>query len=361
MLTEPLQFAWEQGPRFVSELKDFLRFPRVSAQPKRAPDLRDCAAWRADHLQRIGLDNIRVVPTRRHPIVYAESRRAPGKPTVLIYGHYDVQPADPLSEWRSPPFEPAVRGESLYGRGASHDKGQLFVHVKAIECYFRTEERLPRNARCVFEGEEEIGSPNLPHFLHCRRESPAADIAVLSDTRMLARDRPAVTYALRGVLSPELTVCGAGTDLHSGTFGGALHNPLQALCEIIAGLHDTHRNVAISGSYDRVRAAGDDERHYLARTGPSDAEALRDARAEHGWGESGCTLYKRTALGMPTVLMGFALPDDGMHAPNEKFHLPTFNQCIATSLWFLHEMGLLSRAALAVQEQGMLTNRVGAT
>jgi acetylornithine deacetylase/succinyl-diaminopimelate desuccinylase-like protein len=236
------------------------------------------------------------VPTKRHPIVYAESRRAPGKPTVLIYGHYDVQPADPLSEWRSPPFEPLLRGENLYGRGASDDKGQLFAHIKAVECYLRTEGKLPLNVRCLFEGEEEIGSPNLASFLEQHRDALAADMAVLSDTRILARNRPAITYALRGALSMELEVRGPDTDLHSGTFGGVVHNPLQALCEIIAGLHDPRRRVTIPGFYDRVREADEKERRYLERTGPTDAEILRDARAEHGWGESGYTLYERTTL-----------------------------------------------------------------
>ena len=467
------EYAEAHRARFVAELKDFVRFPSISAQPAHAADLKDCAAWLADHLQRVGLEKIRIVPTKRHPIVYAESRRAPGKPTVLIYGHYDVQPADPLSEWRWPPFEPLVRGEDLYGRGASDDKGQLFAHVKALECYLHAAGKLPLNIRCLFEGEEEIGSPSLPSFLEHNRDALAADIAVLSDTRILAGNRPAITYALRGALSLELEVRGPDTDLHSGNFGGAVHNPLQALCEIIAGLHDSRRKINISGFYDRVREVGEKERRYLARTGPRDVEILRDARAEHGWGECGYTLYERTTLrpsltingisggyqgqgvkavipararakfnfrlvpdqdpteidelfrrhvaritpgtvrsairtslaakpalvernhpavhaaaraycegfgraptflrsggtipvvsllrerlGIPTVLMGFALPDDRMHAPNEKFHLPNFYRGIRTSVWFLHEMGAISRALLVSGNASMPMRQV---
>jgi acetylornithine deacetylase/succinyl-diaminopimelate desuccinylase-like protein len=473
MVRGSLAYAHANHPRFVAELKDFIRFPSVSAQPAHAADLKDCAAWLAGHLQAIGLEKIRIVPTQRHPIVYAESRRVPGKPTVLIYGHYDVQPADPLSEWRSPPFTPVRRGEDLYGRGASDDKGQMFTHVEAVECYLRSEGKLPLNVRCLFEGEEEIGSPSLLSFLKHHRHALAADVAVLSDTRILAPNRPAITYALRGALSVELEVRGPDTDLHSGNFGGWIYNPLQALCEIIAGLHDCRRRVTIPGFYDRVREGGEPERRYLARTGPTDVEILKDAGVEHGWGEWGYTLYERTTLrpsltvngisggyqgqgvkaiipayataklnvrlvpdqdpndidqlfrrhiarvtphavrlavrtnlmakpalvernhpairaaarayregfgaiptflrsggtipvvsllretlGIPTVLLGFALPDDRMHAPNEKFHLPNFYKGIATSVWFLHEMGAMSRASLASRDAIMPMRQV---
>jgi acetylornithine deacetylase/succinyl-diaminopimelate desuccinylase-like protein len=447
-------FPLTNRSRFIAELKDFIRFPSVSAQPQHAGDLQRCAAWLADHLHQIGLEGVQVIPTRLHPIVYADWRRAPGRPTVLIYGHYDVQPVDPLHEWGTSPFEPVVRGNNLYGRGASDDKGQLFVHVKALETYLCTIGKLPVNVKCLFEGEEEIGSPNLPSFLARNTDALAADVAVLSDMRILAPDRPAITYALRGALSLELAVNGPEQDLHSGNFGGAVHNPLQALCEITASLHDVNRRVAIPGFYDHVRQGSEKERAYMIRTGPSDAQILRDARAEKGWGERGYTLYERTALrpaltvngitggyqgsgvkaviparamtklnirlvpdqdpseidrlfrrhvarltpptvrstirtylrakpvlvnrnhpaiqaaaiayrkgfgttpvflrsggtipvvntfqetlGIPIVLMGFALPDDRMHAPNEKFHLPNFYNGITTSICFLAEVG----------------------
>jgi acetylornithine deacetylase/succinyl-diaminopimelate desuccinylase-like protein len=453
---QPFVYAHAHRSRFLAELENFIRFPSVSAQPKHADDAKKCAAWLANHLHRIGLDRVNVIPTSRHPIVYAEWQHAPGLRTVLIYGHYDVQPPEPLNEWHSPPFEPTVRGNELYGRGASDDKGQLFTHVKALESYLLTTGELPVNVKCLFEGEEEIGSPNLMPFLAQNRKGLAADVAVLSDTRILAPNRPAITHALRGALSLELEVTGPKQDLHSGNFGGAVHNPLQALCEIIASLHDDNGRVAILGFYDRVRRWSGEERAYMDRTGPNNAKVRKDAQAEGGWGERGYTLYERTTirpaltvngiaggyggtgvkaviparalaklnfrlvpdqnpreieqlfrehitritpptvrsrictqlvakpalvdpkhpamraaavaytkgfgaepvflrsggtipvvnlfqeeLGIPTVLMGFALPDDRMHAPNEKFHLPNFYNGIATSIWFLDEIGAL--------------------
>ncbi|HEY0078668.1 MAG TPA: dipeptidase [Pyrinomonadaceae bacterium] len=282
--------------RFVEELKQFVSFPSVSAQPKHADDLKKCAAWLAAHLHGIGLEHVRIVETPRHPIVYADWLHAPSRPTLLVYGHYDVQPADPLDEWQTPPFEPTVRGQYIYGRGACDDKGQLFAHLKALEFYLLRVGRLPVNVRCLFEGEEEIGSPNLKSFLSQHKRALRSDAAVMSDTRMLAADRPALTYALRGGLSFELEVEGAPSDLHSGNFGGALHNPLQALCEIVAALHDRHGRVTVPGFYERVRVWNEGERAYMAEHGPSDEKILRDAGARRGWGERGFSLYERTTV-----------------------------------------------------------------
>src|ERR1700691_1407319 len=228
-----LAYARRHRPRFLAELKDFIRFPTVSSQPAHAGDSKKCAAWLAGHLRRIGLDGVRVVPTPGNPIVYAEWQRAPGAPTVLVYGHYDVLPADPLHEWRTPPFEPTVRGANLYGRGACDDKGQLFTHIKALESYLMSERALPVNVKCLFEGEEEIDSPNFAAFVAKNKDALSANAAVMSDTRILAPDRPAIGYAERGTLRLELEVTGPRQDLHSGNFGGAVHNPLQALCEMI--------------------------------------------------------------------------------------------------------------------------------
>src|SRR5262249_27890092 len=189
-LSHPLAYAHTHRQRFVTELKDFVRFPSVSAQPKHDGDLKRCAAWLANHLRRIGLEHVDIVPTPRHPLVYAEWRRAPERPTVLIYGHYDVQPADPLHEWRSPPFEPVVHGNNLYGRGACDDKGQMFAHVKALEAYLRSDRVLPVNVKCLFEGEEEIGSPNLTPFLSQHKNALAADMAVVSYITIFSPDRP---------------------------------------------------------------------------------------------------------------------------------------------------------------------------
>jgi len=189
-------------------------------------------------LRLIGLGDVEIIPTKRHPIICASWHGAPERPTLIIYGHYDVQPADPLDKWRSPPFEPTLRGADLVGRGACDDKGQMFTHVKALESYLQTAGVLPVNVKCLFEGEEEIGSPNLLPFVVRNQRSVAADTAVMSDTRMLGPGCPAINYAERGALYLELDVHGPGHDLHSGNFGGAVHNPLQALCEMIAKFHD---------------------------------------------------------------------------------------------------------------------------
>jgi acetylornithine deacetylase/succinyl-diaminopimelate desuccinylase-like protein len=410
----------------------------------------ECSAWLANHLRQIGLEQVQVIPTARHPIVYAHWKKAVGRPTVLIYGHYDVQPPEPMEEWRSPPFEPVIRGDNLFGRGAGDNKGQLFAHLKAIEAYLKTAGRLPVNVICLFEGEEEIGSPNLGSFLTANRHALAADCAVISDTQIPASDRPAITYALRGALSVELEVLGQRRELHSGIFGGIVHNPLQALCEMITQLNGSKGRVNIPGFYDRIRLWDTEERAYMRKVGPSDEQMLRDAGATKGWGEHGYSLYERATirpaltvsgivggyqgsgvkaaiptralaklnfrlapdqdpqeidrllrehigkitppgmqtrirtlmsakpalidrkhpalaaaarayhqgfgtppvflrsggtipvvnliqetLGIPVVLMGFGLPDDQIHGPNEKFHLPNFFKGIETSIRFL--------------------------
>jgi acetylornithine deacetylase/succinyl-diaminopimelate desuccinylase-like protein len=449
----PPNYARPNRLRFVEELKDFVRFPSVSAQPGHAEDVQKCAAWLAAHLRSIGMEHVEVIPTKGHPIVYARWTHKPEYPTLLIYGHYDVQPVDPLGKWKSPPFEPVVRGSNIYGRGACNDKGQLFTHVKALECYLATLRELPLNVRCLFEGEEEIGSPGLRDFLIRHGHDLSADVAVVSDMSMLAPDRPAITYALRGTISFELEVSGPQHDLHSGVFGGAVHSPLQALCEIIGRLHSADGRIAIPGFYEKVRAWNQEEREYMAQTGPTDSDILRNARVHTGWGEPVFSLYERTTirpsvsvngitggyqgagskaviparalaklsfrlvpdqdpkeieqlfrryvakitppalyttvrtqsaaqpalldrnhpamraaavayyrgfgskpvflrsggtipvvnllyetLNIPTVLMGFALPDDRMHGPNEKFYLPNLFNGIATSLHFLDEV-----------------------
>jgi acetylornithine deacetylase/succinyl-diaminopimelate desuccinylase-like protein len=305
-LKDALAYARGNGRRFEAELGAFIRFVSVSAQPRHADDTARCAAWLADRLTEIGLEQVHVTETLRHPIVCASWRCAPAAPTVLIYGHYDVQPAEPLEGWRSPPFEPVVRGDDVYGRGANDDKGQMFVHVKAIESFLKTGGALPINVICLFEGEEEIGSPNLASFLTANRSFLNADCAVVSDTRIPGPDRPAITYALRGSLSLELEAQGPKRELHSGHFGGAVHNPLQALCEIVARLHDGQGRIAIPGFYDRVRRWDSRERAYMADVGPSDAQMLRDAAAVGAWGEPGYSLYERTTIRPALTVSGIA-------------------------------------------------------
>jgi acetylornithine deacetylase/succinyl-diaminopimelate desuccinylase-like protein len=237
---------------------------------------------------------------------------------VLIYGHYNVQPAEPLGAWRSPPFEPEVRGGCLYGRGASDDKGPLFAHITALEQLLRAGGP-PVNVVCLFEGEEEIGSPSLPALLERRRADLRADVAVMSDTRFLAPGRPALIYGLRGALGLELELRGQRADVHSGSFGGALHNPLQALCELVASLHGADGRIAIPGFYAQVRRASPAERAALARDGPDSARLLRDAGAARGWGEPGYTLYERTAIRPALTVNGLS---GGYQGPGGKGVIP---------------------------------------
>jgi acetylornithine deacetylase/succinyl-diaminopimelate desuccinylase-like protein len=448
--TRALNYARSHRGEFLFELKEFLRFPSVSSQLERRMDVNKCAHWLARHLQGIGLEGVCVIPTRGNPLVYASWLRAPGRPTLIIYGHYDVLPGEPIAEWSTPPFHPTVKGPDLYARGAADDKGQLFCHIKALESYLRTTGALPVNVKCIFEGEEEVGSTHLLPFVERNKRALCADAAVISDTKMLAPGRPAIGYAQRGGLRAEIEVRGPKEELHSGTFGGAVLNPVQAACEIIANLHDGRGRVTIPGFYDDVRNWSEKERSYMARTGPSDDKILQEAKVEHGWGESDYTLYERTtirpaltlngiagghygpgvkgviptsavvklsfrlvpdqsperigkifrehiaritprgaevsvktfspiqpalvdrkhpavqaaafaykkgfgtlpvflrsggsipvvnafkeSLGIPTVLMGFGLPDDRIHAPNERFHLPNFYRGIETSVWYL--------------------------
>ena len=289
-------FVAKHQPRFNSELQSFVRIPSVSGDPTRAHDVKRCSRWLAAHLKQIGLRRVRVVPTKRHPIVYGEWTSARRTPTVLIYGHYDVQPAVPLREWKLPAFGGQIHDGFLHGRGASDDKGQLFTHLKAIESLLTNTRRLPVNVKCLIEGEEEIGSTNLAPFLERNRRALRADAAVMSDTRMLGPDQPALTYALRGQLAVELTLDGQHRDLHSGNFGGAVHDPLQVLCEIVARLHDRDGRIAIPHFYDRVRRWSDSERDYLAQTGPSDQAVLQEAGATTPWGERGYSIYERLTL-----------------------------------------------------------------
>jgi acetylornithine deacetylase/succinyl-diaminopimelate desuccinylase-like protein len=275
----------------VEELIQFLGFPSVSEDPAAAGDVRACASWLARRLRAIGMEGVRVVPTRGHPFVSAEWRGAPGRPTVLIYGHYDVQPPGPPGLWRSPPFRPTRRGDRLVARGASDDKGQLFTHVKAVESYLGSTGALPVNVRCVFDGEEEIGSPALVELLANHPSRLAADVALVSDTRFLAPGRPAITTALRGLFGCRVTVRAPMGERHAGHFGGAVRNPLEVLCSIIGRLHDDRGRAAIPGFYERVRSR---PKHRVDAAPPM-SEAKRPGLL-NGWGEPGYTPLQRVTV-----------------------------------------------------------------
>ena len=458
--------------RILGELRQLVAFPSISTDPRYAGAVRACAVWLAGHLRGLGLSEVRVFETPRHPIVYAEKLVDPALPTLLIYGHYDVQPVAPAAAWTVPSFGGIVRGNCLYGRGASDDKGQFFAHLKALEIMLKSSWPQPVNVKILLEGEEEIGSPNLGAFIHQHRRLLRADCAVLSDTNLLSADQPALTFGLRGSFSAELEVRGPRTELHSGIFGGAVLNPLQALCELLAGLHNPHGRVTLPGFYDDVQPASPAERTYAARYAPPDAQLLREAGVGQGWGEAGYSLYERTtlrpslsitslsggyagagtksiippvaraklsfrlasgqdphaverqlraylarytppqvrttltaqlhaqpyqvapdhpamraaaraytvgfgrepvlqrsggtvpvamlleeALGLKTVLMGFGLPDDRKHGPDEFLYLPNFWRGIRTSLAFMHELARSLRR-VAPRTSGPAATRV---
>jgi acetylornithine deacetylase/succinyl-diaminopimelate desuccinylase-like protein len=456
VLAAPLYYSHqpEQRECWLSQLSELIAFPTISTLPKHRPDIRACAHWLVQHLAEIGLQHVQILSgiNGGHPSVYADWLLAVGKPTLLLYGHYDVQPVDPLKEWSTPPFKATIIGKNLFARGASDDKGQLFIHLKAVESYLRTVGRLPLNIKIWLEGEEEINSPNLSAFLHRETARLRADAVLVSDTEMLGPGRPSIIYGLRGNLSCDLEVRGPKHDLHSGRYGGAVLNPLQALSEMVAGLHDRKGRIAIPGFYQRVRELEPTERQTIRCCCKRDRQILDDLDLSTGWGELGYSLYERMTirpaltinglsggytglgsktvipsrglarfsfrlvpdqdptdiaqllqrhlqnlthpairsylkvmgrarpvllpknhpvmgaavqaikqtwgvfpvftrsggtiplveqlhrrLGVPIVLLGFGLPDDNIHAPNEKMSLPNFFQGIETVIRFLAE------------------------
>jgi acetylornithine deacetylase/succinyl-diaminopimelate desuccinylase-like protein len=259
-LTEIIESRRDQH---LAELCEFLRIPSVSAKSEHKPDIERGARWVADRLQSAGFKTVQVIPTSLHPLVYAESLEVPGKPTILFYGHYDVQPAEPLDLWTSPAFEPTVRNGNLYGRGTADDKGQVHIHLKAFESLRDVNGKLPINVKVLIEGEEEVGSVSLWDYVQKNREKLKADALVVSDTSMLAKGVPSITYGLRGLNYYQIELTGPARDLHSGVYGGAVPNPLTILTEVFAKLHDKDFRVAIPGFYDNVVKLSASERKSL--------------------------------------------------------------------------------------------------
>jgi acetylornithine deacetylase/succinyl-diaminopimelate desuccinylase-like protein len=437
----------------LEKLREFLRIPSVSTYAEHRDDVEAAASWLARRLEALNAEEVRLVPTGGSPVVVGHlPPPLAGAPTVLVYGHYDVQPVEPLEEWRSKPFSPEIKGENLYARGASDMKGQIMAVLNALEA-LGASGGCPVGVRFLFEGEEEIGSPHLADFMKKHPDLLAADICLNPDAGMLGPGQPAITYALRGLAYFELRVRGPDHDLHSGAYGGAVHNPAQALCELIAGMHDETGRVTLPGFYDRVRALSAEERRSLAQLTESDRRILETAGVRKLWGEpdysvlerigarptlevngllSGFTgegsktvlpaaamakistrlvadqrpeevrgqleafirehlpdtvnweleqfaggppvlcptdspgvralsgaletvwgrrpLFRRSGgsvpvgaylqqyAGVDSVLTGFALPDDNMHAPNEKLHLPTWRKGGEALVYFFHAL-----------------------
>ncbi len=287
------RYLEENQSRFLDDLVTVLRIPSVSSDPARKDDVLRCAERVAADLINAGMTHAEVVPTAGHPVVYAEWLGAPGAPTALLYGHYDVQPPDPLELWTSPPFEPVVRDGKLYARGACDDKGQVYMHVAAVRAHFAVNGRLPVNLKCVIEGEEESGSGSLEAFLRAWRERLAADVIVVSDTGMLGPDQPALCYALRGLLYTQIDVTGPTRDLHSGEFGGAVQNPGNALCAIVAALKDADGRVRVPGFYDRVRPLTVAERALFLEVPFDEAGFIHEAGSPGPFGEPGYSTLER--------------------------------------------------------------------
>jgi acetylornithine deacetylase/succinyl-diaminopimelate desuccinylase-like protein len=288
-----IDFIHTNRDRYVAELKQYLTIPSISALPEHAADVRRCAEWTADEMRRIGLENVRLAETPGNPIVYGDWLHAAGAPTMLFYGHYDVQPVDPLNLWETPPFEPAVRDGEIYARGAADDKGQVFMHLKAIEAHLKQAGRLPVNIKLIVEGEEEVGSVNLDHFIRENKPLLAADVVVISDSAMFDRGVPSICYSLRGLVYCQIDLRGTKGDLHSGVFGGAVANPAMALAQILAQMKDRGGRIKIPGFYDDVRPLSDEERNEWKKLPFNEKRYRQELGAPKLFGESGYTTLER--------------------------------------------------------------------
>jgi acetylornithine deacetylase/succinyl-diaminopimelate desuccinylase-like protein len=297
--TTALEYAESNKEQFLNSLKEILTIPSISTDPARVVDMQRAAEWVSTQLRSLGMQKVKLYPTTKYPVVYGEWKASKRMPTVLIYGHYDVQPVDPLELWKSQPFEPSKRGDNLFARGASDMKGQIVAAIKAIEAIVKTG-GLPVNVKWIIEGEEEIGSPNLEAFITEHRALLACDFALNPDSGMIGADAPSITYALRGLAYFELKVFGSATDLHSGIYGGVVHNPANALAELIAGMHDEQGRVTLPGFYATVQSLSDEERAEMARLPLSERHYLDQTGVPALAGEAGFTPVER-ASARPTL------------------------------------------------------------
>jgi acetylornithine deacetylase/succinyl-diaminopimelate desuccinylase-like protein len=279
--------------RYVDELKQYLAIPSVSALPQHAADVRRAAEWTRDALSGAGLQNTKLIETPGNPVVYADWLNAPGKPTILFYGHYDVQPVDPVELWTSPPFEATVRDGEIYARGAADDKGQVFMHIKAVEAHLKQGGTLPVNIRFFIEGEEEVGSVHLDDFVRSHKQDLAADVVVISDSPMFDRGIPSICYGLRGLAYFQIDLRGSKSDLHSGSFGGALANPAFVLAQILAQMKDRGGHIKIPGFYDDVRELSEAERAEWKKLPFNETKYRKELGAPKLFGETGYTTLER--------------------------------------------------------------------
>jgi acetylornithine deacetylase/succinyl-diaminopimelate desuccinylase-like protein len=279
--------------RYVDELKQYLAIPSISALPEHAPDIRRAAQWTGDALTAAGMENVRLLETAGNPVVYGDWLKAPGKPTILFYGHYDVQPVDPLHLWTTPPFEATVRDGESYARGSADDKGQVFMHIKAVEAHVKKAGGLPLNMKFLIEGEEEVGSAHLDDFIRAHKDELAADVVVISDSPMFDRGSPSICYGLRGLTYFQIDIRGTNSDLHSGSFGGAVANPAYVLASVLAQMKDRGGRVKIPGFYDDVRPLSDAERAEWKKLPFNETKYRKELGAPKLFGESGYSTLER--------------------------------------------------------------------
>jgi len=316
-----IDFVRTNRERFLAELKEFVAIPSISTSNEYKSDMEKAAGWVAGQLRLLGMDKVEIMPTGGHPVVYGELMGA-GKdaPTVLIYGHYDVQPVDPIELWENPPFEAVVRGDNVYGRGASDMKGQVLASLKAVEAVIRTTGS-PVNLKWLIEGEEEIGSEHLGDFIQKHVEMLRADICLNPDAGMIAADLPTITYGLRGLCYMEVRLYGPSKDLHSGLFGGTIQNPAQVLAELVAGMHDKKGKVTLPGFYDKVRKLSKQERADFARLPTNEEFYLKQTGVPTLWGEPTFTPAERVGA-RPTLEVNGLL--SGFTGQGSKTVLPAY-------------------------------------
>ncbi len=293
------KYQEENKERFLNEMLDLLRIPSISAKSEYKNEMQRCAEAVKDSLLAAGADKAAVMATDGHPVVYGEKIIDPAKPTVLVYGHYDVQPAEPLELWHNDPFDPTIKDGKVFARGSADDKGQFYMHVKALETLVKTN-TMTTNIKFLIEGEEEVGSPNLGKFVAANKELLKADVILISDSSLLSMENPSLDTGVRGLSYIEIEVTGANRDLHSGTYGGAVANPITILAKMIASCHDENNHITIPGFYDDVVVASDEERALINKAPYNDQEYKDELGVKELWGEKGYSTYERTGI-RPTI------------------------------------------------------------
>ena len=303
------QYIDKNKNNYINELKEFLKIPSISTDPAHKKDIKKCAHFVKTKLQDAGLNNVKVIKTEGHPLIYGEWLKAKGKPTVLIYGHYDVQPVDPIELWDTPPFEPTIKSNKIFARGATDDKGQVYMHIKSVEAYLETVGSLPVNVKFIIEGEEEVGSESLEKFISKNKSLLKCDAVLISDTALYDVGTPTLTYGLRGLCYMEVEVIGPQKDLHSGTFGGAVDNPINVLADMISKLKDKNGKITIPNFYDDVMTLTKKERENFKKLKFSDKKFAKEVGVKQLHGEKGYTtlerLWARPTLGCNGIIGGF--------------------------------------------------------